>query len=48
MAKVIKVGKRFKVVHDITEVPVGTPNTFSKRGKALTRAIVIRRRIMGR
>lgn len=38
MASVKKVGKKFKVVHSITGVPVGTPNTFSTRSKAQSRA----------
>ena len=45
MAKVKKVGSKFKVVHSITDVPVGTPNTFSTRSKASARAAQVKCRV---
>lgn len=38
MASVKKTPKGFKVVHSITGVPVGTPNTFKTRSEAQSRA----------
>ena len=46
MASVKKVGKKFKVVHSITGVPVGTPNIFSKRSKAQSRASQVKCRVL--
>ena len=46
MAKVKQVGRKFKVVHSKTEVPVGTPNTFKTRGKAQTRASQVKCKVL--
>lgn len=46
MASVVKTKKGFKVVHSITKVPVGTPNTFSKRSMAQSRANQVRCKVL--
>ena len=42
MASVKKTRGGFKVVHSITGVPVGSPNTFKTRSKAQSRAAQVR------
>lgn len=46
MASVKKVGRKFRVVHSITGVPVGRPNTFTKRSKAQSRASQVRCKVL--
>lgn len=46
MATVIKKGKKFVVVNSRNKVPVGTPNTFSSKSKARTRANKVRCDVM--
>jgi len=47
MASVIKSGKKFKVVNSRNKVPVSTPNTFSSRSAAQTRANQVKCRVKG-
>ncbi len=42
MASVKKTESGFKVVHSITGVPVGRPNTFRSRSMAQSRAAQVR------
>jgi len=46
MAKVIRVGKNFRVVNSVNGVPVGRPNTFSTMGKAQSRARQVKCRVL--
>jgi hypothetical protein len=48
MAKVIKAGKRFKVVNAVNKIPVGSPNTFSTRAAAQKRARAVKCKVTGK
>ena len=46
MASVIKRGRSYIVVNSVNKVPVGYPNSFSTRDKAIRRAKQVKCRVM--